>query len=199
MSTSGREVAQCESRARLETGLRAARMADDLTIIAGIPIPANSPLFLSVVGFHVLAGLPCTITGVVAMLSNKARGRHSNFGTVYYWGLMAVFVTATALAAARWGGLSLVHFRGALTCGGVFGPPGAPTILAELATAAPYGNGSVLYPAVDGILRGQWQELAALERASTASPLAVAERGGSADRRLCATAPSPGPKVPERS
>jgi hypothetical protein len=77
-------------------------MTDDLTIIAGIPIPSTSPLFLSIVGFHVLAGLLCTITGVVAMLSNKARGRHSNFGTVYYWGLMAVFVTATALAAARW-------------------------------------------------------------------------------------------------
>jgi hypothetical protein len=77
-------------------------MADDLTIIAGIPIPSTSPLFLSVVGSHVLAGLLCTIMGVVAMLSNKARGRHSNFGTVYYWGLMDVFVTATALAAARW-------------------------------------------------------------------------------------------------
>jgi hypothetical protein len=102
MSTSGREVARRESRARLETGLGAVRMADDLTIIAGIPIPSTSPLFLSVVGSHVLAGLLCTITGVVAMLSNKARGRHSNFGTVYYWGLMAVFVTATALAAARW-------------------------------------------------------------------------------------------------
>jgi hypothetical protein len=102
MSTSGREVARRESRARLETGLGVVRMADDLTIIAGVPIPSTSPLFLSVVGSHVLAGLLCTIMGVVAMLSNKARRRHSNFGTVYYWGLMAVFATATALAAARW-------------------------------------------------------------------------------------------------
>ena len=80
MSTSGREVARCESRARLETGLGAARTADDLTIIAGMPIPSTSPLFLSVVGFHVLAGLLCTITGVVAMLSNKTRADIQTLG-----------------------------------------------------------------------------------------------------------------------
>ena len=57
-------------------------MTDGVTIIAGIPIPSTSPLFLSVVGFHVLLGLACTVTGMVAMLSVKGRGRHSNFGTI---------------------------------------------------------------------------------------------------------------------
>ena len=73
-----------------------------MTIIAGIPIPSISPLFLSVVGLHVLLGIACTVIGIVAMLSVKRRGRHSNFGTAYYWCLSGVFVTAIALSVVRW-------------------------------------------------------------------------------------------------
>src|SRR3954462_12584212 len=76
-------------------------MADDITVVAGIPIPSTSPVFLTIVGIHVLFGIVCATTGVVAMLSKKRRGRHSDFGTIYYWCLAAVFVTATALSAAR--------------------------------------------------------------------------------------------------
>src|SRR5215831_9614425 len=77
-------------------------MPEGETIIAGIAIPSTSPLFLSVVGFHVLLGLGCTASGIIAMLSKKGRGRHSSFGTIYYWSLFAVFVTATGLSAVRW-------------------------------------------------------------------------------------------------
>jgi len=59
-------------------------MVDEITIVAGIPIPSISPAFLAIVAFHVLFGLVCTVTGAVAMLSTKGRGRHSNFGTIYY-------------------------------------------------------------------------------------------------------------------
>jgi uncharacterized membrane protein len=75
---------------------------DDATIIAGIPIPSTSPVFISIVGFHVAFGLVCVITGAIAMLSNKGRGRHSNYGTIYYWCLVSVFISATALAMVRW-------------------------------------------------------------------------------------------------
>jgi hypothetical protein len=73
-----------------------------VTVIAGIPIPSTSPIFLAVVGMHVLLGLSCTITGLVAMLSLKGRGRHSNFGTIYYWCLSGIFVTTLGLSAVRW-------------------------------------------------------------------------------------------------
>ena len=36
------------------------------------------------------------------MLSVKGRGRHSILGTIYYWCLSGVFVTASGLAAVRW-------------------------------------------------------------------------------------------------
>jgi hypothetical protein len=71
-------------------------------IVAGIEIPSSDPVFLSVVGLHVLLGIACTIAGVMAMLSDKRPGRHPWFGSVYYWCLMGVFATASGLAAVRW-------------------------------------------------------------------------------------------------
>jgi hypothetical protein len=70
--------------------------------IGGIPIPFTPPLLLALVGVHILLGLSCVVTGAIAMLSGKSRGRHSRFGTVYYWSLSAAFVTASALAFVRW-------------------------------------------------------------------------------------------------
>jgi hypothetical protein len=70
--------------------------------VAGIEIPSSDPVFLAVVAVHVLFGLACTITGIIAMLSPKRSGRHPIFGTIYYRCLMGVFVTASALAVARW-------------------------------------------------------------------------------------------------
>jgi len=63
-----------------------ARTVPTATVIAGIEIPSTSPLFLGVVGFHVLVGLASVVTGAGAMLSRKAAGRHPNSGAAYYWG-----------------------------------------------------------------------------------------------------------------
>src|SRR5258708_36133807 len=75
---------------------------DGTTVIAGIEIPSTSPIFLAVVGLHVLVGLLCVAAGAIAMLSPKRGGRHPTFGTIYYWGLVFVFVSATGLSVARW-------------------------------------------------------------------------------------------------
>jgi uncharacterized membrane protein len=77
-------------------------VAESVTVIAGIPVPSTSPVFLGVVGAHVLIGLTCVVAGAAAMLSRKGRGRHSTLGSVYFWGLVAIFVTSTCLALARW-------------------------------------------------------------------------------------------------
>ena len=63
---------------------------EETTVVAGIPIPSTSPIFLTVVGLHVLVGLVCVVAGAIAMLSPKRSGRHPTFGTIYYWGLVAV-------------------------------------------------------------------------------------------------------------
>jgi hypothetical protein len=71
-------------------------------IVGGIPLPSDTPLFLTFVALHVAAGLTCVIAGAVAMLSRKQPGRHPLAGSVYYWALACVFVTMTVLAISRW-------------------------------------------------------------------------------------------------
>jgi peptidoglycan/LPS O-acetylase OafA/YrhL len=74
----------------------------DMTNVAGIEVPSTSPIFLTIIGFHVLLGLACVITGAVTMLSPKRQGRHPHFGTIYFWCLSAVFVSASGLSAVHW-------------------------------------------------------------------------------------------------
>jgi hypothetical protein len=70
--------------------------------LAGIPIPSREPWFLAIVGVHVLAGILAVVAGATAMLSPKAPGRHPRAGTVYFWALVTVCVSMSALAVARW-------------------------------------------------------------------------------------------------
>src|SRR4029434_7865452 len=76
-------------------------MTDEGVVVLGIPIPSSSPVFLSIVAVHVAAGLSCTVAGIVAMLAPKRSGRHPFAGTVYYWGLVVVFLSTAALPILR--------------------------------------------------------------------------------------------------
>lgn len=70
--------------------------------IFGLEVPTTAPVFLAFVGVHITAGLICVITGAIAALSRKGRGRHSKFGDAYFAGISLLFATATALAVMRW-------------------------------------------------------------------------------------------------
>jgi len=77
-------------------------MTDGTIVILGIEVPAISPAFVAMIAFHVLVGLGCVVAGIVAMVSRKGKGRHSRFGTIYYWCLAAAAGSATILAVMRW-------------------------------------------------------------------------------------------------
>ena len=78
-------------------------MNGESTVILGIEIPSTDPVFLAVVaGIHIPLGIACVVVGAVAMLSEKRRGRHSAFGTIYYWCLLALVASATFLSVMRW-------------------------------------------------------------------------------------------------
>jgi hypothetical protein len=89
-------------------------MTDHAINIAGIEIPSSDPIFLAGVALHVFFGLVCAITGVIAMLSVKRAGRHPTFGSIYFWCLSGVFVSATALAVIRWSEDHVLFILGAL-------------------------------------------------------------------------------------
>jgi hypothetical protein len=67
----------------------------------GIDIP-DSPIFALALAVHVLAGITCVVTGLVAMTARKRPGRHPRFGSIYHTSLGFVFVTATLMASIRW-------------------------------------------------------------------------------------------------
>jgi hypothetical protein len=77
-------------------------VAETLKKIVGFDLPSYSPLFLSVLSFHILFGIACVLLGIVAMLSKKRRGEHPKFGTAYYWFLALLFASAMVLAVMRW-------------------------------------------------------------------------------------------------
>lgn len=66
------------------------------------PSAAHSTVLLPVLGTHILGGLICIVAGIGAMLSEKRRGRHGRFGSIYYWSLCWVCASATLLGALRW-------------------------------------------------------------------------------------------------
>lgn len=72
------------------------------TTIAGIAIPSTDPVFLSVVALHIPLGLLAVVTGAIAMLSRKQRGRHPRFGTIYFWSIVALTISASILSLMRW-------------------------------------------------------------------------------------------------
>ncbi len=77
----------------------------DLTGLLGRLVPGAPHLSVPFAVFlllHVPAGLTCVVAGAVAAVSRKRRGRHPRFGTIYYWSLAVVFVSATGMAALRW-------------------------------------------------------------------------------------------------
>jgi hypothetical protein len=71
-------------------------------IVQGFEIPSDHPLFLTILSIHILAGLICVVTGIIAMFSKKQSGRHPKAGAIYFWSLLIVFLTATIMAISRW-------------------------------------------------------------------------------------------------
>ena len=90
-------------------------MSNETTIVFGVPVPSVEPFFLAVVRFHILVGIICVVAGIAAMLSQKRRGRHSTFGTIYYWCLSVLVVSATGLSLVRWTENYHLFFLGALS------------------------------------------------------------------------------------
>jgi hypothetical protein len=77
-------------------------VSDHGIVILGIVVPSSSKVFLTIVAGHVGAGLVCVVAGAVAMVSPKRAGRHPTAGTLYYWSLLVVFLSMTALSIMRW-------------------------------------------------------------------------------------------------
>jgi hypothetical protein len=63
--------------------------------------PADGVVFTGALACHIAAGLTCVVTGALAATAAKRPGRHTVAGTVYFWSLAVVFVSATVMALLR--------------------------------------------------------------------------------------------------
>lgn len=75
---------------------------EELTDIFGIQVPSTDPTFLSFVVVHILISLVAVVSGLVAMLSDKGKRRHSTYGKLYFWSILFSFCTVIILSVMRW-------------------------------------------------------------------------------------------------
>ncbi|GAA0793481.1 hypothetical protein [Spirilliplanes yamanashiensis] len=70
--------------------------------VLGVEVPDAGPVFLAALALHILAGLVAVVTGTVAALARKRRGRHPRAGTAFLTAVAVIVATATVMAAIRW-------------------------------------------------------------------------------------------------
>ncbi len=75
---------------------------EESTDIFGIPVPSTDPTFLRFVVVHILISLVAVVSGLVAMLSDKGKRRHSTYGKLYFWSMLFSFCTVIILSVMRW-------------------------------------------------------------------------------------------------
>jgi hypothetical protein len=77
-------------------------MEEEETILFGVPVPSDNKVFLAFVAAHIVLGIICTLSGLVAMLSNKTKKAHTVAGKIYYWGMTVLFITVIITSIMRW-------------------------------------------------------------------------------------------------
>ncbi|MBP0726156.1 DUF2306 domain-containing protein [Bacillus sp. RG28] len=51
---------------------------------------------------HIITGIICLITGLLAGFSKKRRGKHSFYGEIYHGSYFLVFITAVVMSILHW-------------------------------------------------------------------------------------------------
>jgi hypothetical protein len=74
-------------------------------LVFRIPLSFFLPLIV-----HILAGLTTAITGIVAFILPKRRGRHPRWGERYLWAYTLVFLTAIIMSVERWSADAYLFF-----------------------------------------------------------------------------------------
>ena len=76
-------------------------MQSENTEVLGLVIHSGEPVFLTLVGLHVIAGIAAVIAGLAAMFSRKVKGAHPIWGTAYFWAIVSIVGAAAILTMLR--------------------------------------------------------------------------------------------------
>lgn len=77
-------------------------MVTEASRVLGVEVGSTAPVFLAVLAVHVPSAAAAIVSGAIAALSRKRRGRHPRAGSVYYWCLTVTFVSLVVLSVLRW-------------------------------------------------------------------------------------------------
>lgn len=77
-------------------------MADNETILFGIPVPSTDKVFLAFIVAHIILGLTCVLAGLFAILANKTSKIHAHAGKIYFLGYTVLFITIIITSITRW-------------------------------------------------------------------------------------------------
>lgn len=92
-------------------------MSQTILKVDGIGMLFKSSAFFPMLGVHILAGLVCVVTGIVAIASEKRAGMHPICGTIYHWGLAVLVISAGFLASGNWTDDRLLFGLGVISFG----------------------------------------------------------------------------------
>lgn len=81
---------------------RQSYMENNETIIFGIPVPSDNEVFLTFIVAHIILGLICLLTGLLAILTNKTSGTHKYIGKMYFLSYTVLFITIVTTSIMRW-------------------------------------------------------------------------------------------------
>jgi hypothetical protein len=69
-------------------------------------------LFSWLLALHIAAGCLCLLSGAIAILSKKRRGRHTIAGELYHGGFVAILVTSVTMAILHWSTSAYLFYIG---------------------------------------------------------------------------------------
>jgi hypothetical protein len=75
---------------------------EESTNLFGIPVPSTNKVFLGFVIVHILISIMAVLSGVLAMLLEKRKGKHTYYGRIYFWSIVSSFPIVVILSIMRW-------------------------------------------------------------------------------------------------
>lgn len=59
-------------------------------------------MFYFILTIHIITGIICLVTGLLAGFSKKKKGKHTLSGQIYFWSYAFVFLSAVIMAIIHW-------------------------------------------------------------------------------------------------
>ena len=67
-------------------------------------------IFNILLTIHILFGTICLITGIIAMVAQKKKGKHTEWGEIYHASYVVITITAIILSIINWDKIAYLFY-----------------------------------------------------------------------------------------